>query len=157
MEIKDIETLIKLCPSDVVEVGSNTDVLKVLENIISLRNYRSRFNFNRYNYERDHEANVVEAYAKLQKETLEGRMADLGITLFTIANKYHLDMRSLHIDAELSKSRDLESLMVTMAKIALSEYNMAKKMIILIGMLLCYCLKENIDILFFIKNRLLMS
>lgn len=157
MEVKEIEELIKACPINIEYIGEKADTINIIDKIVGIRKYNSRFNFNRFNYDCEHEGDTLEVYTKLQKGTLEGQISEIGVTLLTIANRYHLDMRSLHIDSTLSKAKDLETLMLSMIKIALSEYNMAKKIVILVGMLMCYCLRENIDVLFFIRKRLLLN
>lgn len=143
MNIKEVEQLISCCHEDVAEVSQKAEVFTLVEYIVGLRKFSGR-------------AYVVkENTAKEQfLGTLEDKLAIISIHLLSLANAYNMDLHSLTLDKKLCKFFNYEDLIKGMLKVAMSQYNIQKKIIVLLGMIFCYCLRFNIDVVHYIKKRL---
>ena len=126
MEIQEVEQLISLCHEDVAEVSKKAEMFTLVEYIVGLRKFSGRAEKN---------GRVKENYVG----TLEDKLAIFGIRLLSMANAYNMDLHALTIDKKLCRCFNYEDLI---------------KIIILLGMLFCYCLRANIDIVYYIKKRL---
>lgn len=141
MEIQEVEQLINLCHEDVAEVSKKAEVFTLVEYIVGLRKFSGRAEKN---------GRVKENYVG----TLEDKLAIFGIRLLSMANAYNMDLHALTIDKKLCRCFNYEDLIKGMLKVVMSQYIIHKKIIILLGMLFCYCLRANIDIVYYIKKRL---
>lgn len=157
MEITEIEQMIKACNFDVASQSKKGEILDVVDAIVEMRNYDGRFNINRWEYEIKNGGDVIGLYSKLIRGTLEDKLAEFAIVLFSIANKYDMNASSLKLDQDSLRDRNFEDLLVSMLKIEISHYRIFKKIIVLLGMLCGYCLSEKIDLLWFVNKRLLVS
>lgn len=143
MEIQDIENMITLCSGDRAIMSRKAQMLVLVNNIASVwdnKGLAGKRLPNNIDY-----SSVV--------GTLEDKFACLAKTFFGVANKLGMDMHSLKLN-KMDKYESLEDFILSMEAIALSNYRMEKKLIILIGKMLSYCVYMGIDILWFLTKRL---
>lgn len=143
MEIVDIENMISLCSGDRAILSRKAQTLVLVNNIASVWNNKGL------------------AGKKLPEDidyssvvgTLEDKFACLAKTFFGVANKLGMDMHSLKLN-KMGNYESLEDVILSMESIALSNYRMEKKLIILIGKMFSYCLYMGIDVLWFLSKKL---
>lgn len=157
MEISEIEQMIKVCNFGVVNQSNKGEILSIVDAIVEMRKFEGRFNIKRWEYEISRGGDAVKLYPKLIQGTLEDKLAEFAIVLFSLANKYEMNVSSLKLDKDSLRDRNFEDLMMSMLKIEISHYRIYKKIIVLLGMLCGYCLDKNIDLLWFVNKRLLVS
>ena len=155
MEISDVEQMVMACNFDVVSRTEKNEQLDIIGGIIGMRNYQGRFNHQRWAIEFAKNNDVMDLYGKYIKGTLEDRIAKFAITLFSLANKYKMNMKSLRLNESPGKLVSFEDLQMSMLKITLSHYRIYKKIIVLIGMLCDYCIANSVDLVWFTNKRLL--
>ena len=150
MEIAEIEQIIEACNFDVASQTQRAETFNVIDAIVEMRKYEGRFNAKRWEYENVNGRGTIEIYSKLVAGTLEDKLAEFAIILFSMANKYKMNVKSLRLDPDSMRDRSFEDLMMT-------HYRVFKKIIILIGMLCGYCMMNGIDLLWFVNKRLLIN
>lgn len=157
MEIAEIEQIIEACNFYVASQTQRAETFNVIDAIVEMRKYEGRFNAKRWEYENVNGRGTIEVYSKLVTGTLEDKLAEFAITLFSMANKYKMNVKSLRLDPDSMRDRSFEDLMMSMLKIEMTHYRVFKKIIILIGMLCGYCMMNGIDLLWFVNKRLLIN
>lgn len=143
MEINEIENMVALCSGDRVLLNRKAQTLVLVNAISSVwdnKGLASKDAARNKDY-----SNIV--------GTLEDKLACLAKTIFGVANKLGMDMHSLDLNRHESY-QNLEDILLSMDAIAMSNYRMEKKIIILTGKLVSFCLYMGIDIIWFLKNRL---
>lgn len=154
MEIAEIEQMVKVCNFNVSSQTKEAETLDVVDAIVEMRNYVGRFNQNRWDYECANGGDILKTYSKIVLGTLEDKLAEFAIVMFSLANKHNMNVSSLRLDPDSMKDRSFEELMMSMIKIEMTHYRIYKKIIVLIGMLCGYCIQNNIDLLWFVNKRL---
>lgn len=156
MEITEIEQLIKKCNIDGMQLSEKGETFTVIARIVALRTPRVKFCKERWDFLINNGCGMEQAYDKLIRDSQENALAGLGILLLSLANKYKANMNGLRLEAD-TDNRTMESLMYSMIKIAMTHYKPYKKVTILFGMLCGYCISNEIDLFWFIKNRLCLE
>ena len=132
MEIAEIEQIIEACNFDVASQTQRAETFNVIDAIVEMRKYEGRFNAKRWEYENVNGRGTIEIYSKLVAGTLEDKLAEFAIILFSMANKYKMNVKSLRLDPDSMRDRSFEDLMMSMLKIEMTHYRVFKKIIILI-------------------------
>lgn len=156
MTVSEIESLIRICNFEEKMQTEKAEILDMVGNVTRLCNCSKRFNKARFDYDIENGKDYMESYAKLVKCSLEGGLAELGVFLFSLANKYHMNMQSLELKKN-TPSQDFVDMVFSMVKISMSHHRICKKIIVLIGILCNYCIEEDIDLPFFVRNKLVMN
>ena len=97
MEIAEIEQIIEACNFDVASQTQRAETFNVIDAIVEMRKYEGRFNAKRWEYENDNGRGTIEIYSKLVAGTLEDKLAEFAITLFSMANKYKMKIGRAHV------------------------------------------------------------
>lgn len=153
MKVSDIEEMVKVCDVDFVCSNEKSEMFLVLESILQIRERNKKFNRKEWESRCTESDNMLHAYCLLVKGTLEDRLAELAIILFSLAHKYQMNMGSLQLGKTDAKTIFLDDMLMSMVKIELSHYKVYKKIIILVGMLCDYCISNGIDLKWFVKQR----
>ena len=155
MKVSEIEEMVKACDLDFVCNSEKSEIFLVLEGILQVRGDNKRFNRKEWDLHCTESEGILHAYCSLVKGTLEDRLAELAIVLFSLAHKYQMNMGSLQLGKTDAKIIFLDDLLMSMVKIEMSHYKVYKKIIILIGMLCDFCISKGIDLKWFVKQKLL--
>lgn len=156
MEISEIEKYIGECKSDCIPQSERAESLNVIQSVMLMRNFGQNFCKLSYNEQVRRGMRPEAAYDREAYCTMEDNMAKCAIFLFRLANKYHMNVKSLKLEKE-TRNKNIEELVYSMVKISMTHYRIKKKIIILLGMLCSFCISENIDLLWFVNNRLLIN
>lgn len=156
MEINEIEKYVGICKSNCIPQSEKVETLNIIQSIVCMRGFSG--NFCKVSFDEMVNRGIYpeDAYRVHFQHTMEDEMAQLAISLFKLANKYHMDLEALRIDGK-TPSKNFEDLVYSMVKIGMTHYRIQKKIIILIGMLCNFCVYEGIDLLWFVKYRLLIN
>ena len=106
MEIAEIEQIIEACNFDVASQTQMAETFNVIDAIVEMRKYEGRFNAKRWEYENVNGRDTIEIYSKLVAGTLEDKLAEFAITLFSMANKYKMNVKSLRLDDVYAEDRN---------------------------------------------------
>lgn len=153
MEITEIEQLIKKCNIDGKHLSEKGETFNIIAGIIALRTYKGKFCKERWDFLVNNGYDIENAYGELVQDSQENALAGFAILLFSLVNKYKSNIKGLRLEPS-ADNHTLEDLMYSMIKIAMTHYKPYKKVIILLGMLCGYCISNDIDLLWFVKNRL---
>lgn len=154
MKVSEIENMIKACNFYVACQTEKSEMFLVLDRILQVRNQRGRFNAKEWDEQLGMGYGLVSAYEICIMQTLEDRLAELAIVLFSLAHKYQMNMESLKLGKTDAKTVFLDDLLMSMVKIEMSHYKVYKKIIILIGMLCDYCISNSIELRRFVEQRI---
>lgn len=154
MKVSEIENMIKACNFYVACQTEKSEKFLVLDRILQVRNQRGRVNAKEWDGQLSMGYGLASAYEICVLRTLEDRLAELAIVLFSLAHKYQMNMESLKLGKTDAKTVFLDDLLMSMVKIEMSHYKVYKKIIILIGMLCDYCISNSIELRRFVEQRI---
>lgn len=153
MEITEIEQLIKRCNIDSMRLSEKGETFNIIAGIVALRIHKGKFCKERWDFLINNGCDIENAYGELVRDSQENALAGFAVLLFSLANKYNSNIKGLRLEPS-TDNHTLEDLMYSMIKITMTHYKPYKKVIILLGMLCGYCISNDIDLLWFVKNRL---
>lgn len=156
MEISEIEKYIEECKSNCIPQSERAESLNIIQSVMYMREFGQ--NFCKLSYDERVRRGIQPevAYNCEAFKTMEDNMAKCAIFLFRLANKYHMNVKSLKLEEE-TRNKNFEELVYSMVKISMTHYRIEKKIIILLGMLCSFCISEKIDLLWFVNKRLLIN
>ena len=154
MKVFEIENLIKACDFYAACQTEKSEMFLILDRILQVRNQKRRFNAKEWAFQANTGFESASLYDMCVQMTLEDKLAELSIVLFSLAHKYQMNMESLKLGKTDAKTVFLDDLLMSMVKIEMSHYKVYKKIIILIGILCDYCLSNNIELKWFIEQRI---
>lgn len=153
MEITEIEQLIKKCNVGDVHLSEKGETFNIIAAIVALRTHKGKFCKERWHFLIKNGHDIERTYTELVRDSQENALAGFAILLFSMINKYNANIKGLRLEPS-TDNHTLEDLMYSMVKITMTHYKPYKKIIILLGMLCGYCISNEIDLLWFVKNRL---
>lgn len=156
MEISEIEKYIGECKSNCIPQSERAESLNIIQSVMLMRDCERNFCKLSYDEQVRRGIFVEDAYKRECQYTMEDNMAKCAIFLFRLANKYHMNVKSLKLEEE-TRNKNFEELVYSMVKISMTHYRIEKKIIILLGMLCSFCISEKIDLLWFVNKRLLIN
>lgn len=156
MEIAEIEQLMKKCSTGDILLSEKGDTFNIIAEIVALRCQKMKFCKERWDFLASSGYDMEKAYCETVKDTQENTLAGFAILLFSLANKYKANIRNLRLEAD-HNNQTIENLMYSMIKIVMTHYKPYKKVVILIGMICGYCISNEIDLVWFVKNRIRME